>query len=274
MKNNDIEIAQKIVGGSYSNYKDKLFHDSSIIYKKSNERINLYQKYLEDRKNVLSVIASSDQIINSILSGTKNLDTFDISRFPKYYMFLKLAGAISLDRDSYIDFFYNGSDISEKYDDMYFDLIRPNLSKENKEFWDSLFHFYDWYEINNSPLFSSEPLSITDVLRQNKYLEKENYKKLKHLIENVNISTNQGNILSLINTFNKNYDLAYFSNIIYYVSRTEYKKMLEKLNLSDDGIALTYLYEVDDRIKNFFNEENYRVGKFEESNAGVLVYKK
>ena len=71
-------------------------------------------------------------------------------------MYLKLAALEALSRDEYSDFFYGYIDTSEKYDDMYFDLIRSNLETENKEFWDSLFNFYDWYEIYNSPLFSSE----------------------------------------------------------------------------------------------------------------------
>ena len=50
MKTNDISIAQKIVENTKSNYGAVMFHNNSAIYKKSNEQIKKYQKYLENRK--------------------------------------------------------------------------------------------------------------------------------------------------------------------------------------------------------------------------------
>ena len=274
MKTNDISIAQKIVENTKSNYGEVMFHNNSAIYKKSNEQIKNYQNYLENRKKVLSVIASSDQIINCILTGTKEIDAFDISRFPKYFMYLKLAALEALSRDEYSDFFYGYIDTSERHDDMYFDLIRDNLDKENKEFWDSLFNFYDWYDIYNSALFSSEIVVQSLVEKNNKYLDKNEYKKLKDMVRKVNINTHEGDIIKLIDKFKDSYDLAYLSNIVYYVKRTEYKEMLDKLNLENSGVALTYLYNIDDNVRNFFRGKNYKIDQFENDDSGVLVYKK
>ena len=111
-----------------------------------------------------------------------------------------------------------------------------------------------------------------DLIRNN--LDKEEYNKLKDLIRKVNITTYEGDILKIIDNFKDSYDLAYLSNIIYYVKRTEYKEMLNKLNLEDGGIALTYLYNVDDNIRNFFREKNYKIDQFENDTPRVLVYKK
>ncbi len=69
MVKEDSILAQKIVGLSYFNNKDTLFHNESAIYIKSNEKIKEYSKYLDNKKDVLSVISSSDQIINMILGG-------------------------------------------------------------------------------------------------------------------------------------------------------------------------------------------------------------
>ena len=273
MIDNDIVLAQKIVGNSSSNLKNTMFHATSAIYKSSNEKMDLYYDYFKNRSNLLSVIASSDQILNAILAGAKNIDAFDISAFPKYYLYLKLAGIMVLDRDDYLDFFYDVCSDSEKYDDLYFDLIRHNLADDSKRFWDSLINFFDWNDIYNSTLFSSEPVSISDVISQNKYLSKNSYQQLKKVISSVNINTYQGNILDIIDLLEKSYDIAYFSNIIYYVSKMRYKDKMEEVKLNNNGIILTYLYNTkDDSVRDFFNEKNYHIDSFTDSDAGVLVF--
>lgn len=271
MVKEDSILAQKIVGLTESNIKDTQFHDSSVIYVKSNERIQNYNKYLENRKKVLSVIASSDQIINMILGGTQNIDCFDISVFPKYYMYLKLAGIMSLDFMDYIDFFYQISKDSEEYDDLYFYHIRDYLNKEGKEFWDSIMNFYDWNQITESTLFSKEFVSVTDTVIQNKYLSEESFNNLRNKIPNVNINTYQGNIIDIASEFKNSYDLIYLSNIIYYVDRQKYKEMLENLKLNDHGIILTYLYDSLEQVNNYFNEDNYYIEEIPDSKAGLLI---
>lgn len=270
----DITIAQKIVGRSYSNISStSTFHKSSVIYKSSNEKLSYIEKYLKDRKNILTVISSGDQIINSILQGIINIDAFDISCFPKYFLFLKLAAIKKISREEYIDFFFKSPNTSEIYDDLY-NLIREDLSKENKKFWDSLFNFFDWYDIYNSTLFSSEFMNKKLIIEENSYLEESNYNKLKNMIDSVNFNLYTGNILELDNLFNKQYDIIYLSNIINYVDKVEYKNLLNKFRLEKQGIILTYLYHINENIRNFFSENNYSFEHIKESNASVMVYKK
>ena len=89
----DIISAQKIVSVTVSNFGGSdNFHNTSAVYKVTNERMKDYQKYLKNRKRILSVIASGDQILNSVLDGTREVDAFDISDYPKYFMYLKIAG--------------------------------------------------------------------------------------------------------------------------------------------------------------------------------------
>ena len=270
----DITLAQKIVGSSYSNISSiSMFHESSAIYKSSNERLSNISKYLKNNKKILTVISSGDQIINSILEGIVNIDAFDISTFPKYFLFLKLAAIKRLSKEEYINFFFESPTTEEIYDDLY-DLIRQELNKENKEFWDSLFNYFDWYDIYNSTLFSSEFMSKKTIIEENIYLKEENYNKLKSMIDSVNINTYTGNILNLNNLHSKEYDIIYLSNIINYVDKIEYKKLLDKFNLSEKGIVLTYFYEITENIRNFFNENNYTFDNFENSKSGVMVYKR
>ena len=274
MINKDSTIAQQIVSLKQSNHTDTMFHNISPIYIKSNERTDMYQKYLENRSNVMSVIGSSDQIINMILGGSKKIDAFDISIFPKYYMYLKLAAIKALNKEDYINFFYDMSSDSDKYDDMYFYSIRDNLDSDNKYFWDSLLEYFDWDDITSSPLFSSEPISISNVIEQNPYLNGDNYDKVKELIDKVNINTFEGNITKIDDTFEKYYDLVYLSNIINYTSLPEYKRLLETINLRDKGIILTYLYGSINKYNEYFNSNNYMTEQFEDSSAGVLIKKK
>lgn len=270
----DITLAQKIVGGSYLNMSNNCtFHEFSAIYKSSNERLSNINKYLKNKKNILIVISSGDQIINSILEGSVNIDTFDISHFPSYFLFLKLAAIKNLSREEYIDFFFESPTTSEKYDDLYY-LIRKDLDKTLKQFWDSLFDYFDWYDIYNSRLFSSEFMSKNIIIEENKYLEKENYKKLKSMISSININTYTGDILNLDDLYTKDYDIIYLSNIINYVNILDYKELHKKFNLSEEGIILTYFYEITENIKNFFNENNYTFDNFQNTKSGVMVYKR
>ena len=270
----DSIIAQQIISNSYNNFFGKgTFHNTSVIYKKSNERIECYRDYLVNRDSVLSVVASGDQIINCILGGTKEIDAFDISIFPKYFLFLKLAAIKTLSHDEYIDFFYNQLTTSDKYDD-YYGEIRNALDKENEEFWDSLFDYFSWFDIYNSMLFSNEVMVKEDAIRQNLYLQKEYFKKIKQLITKVQFNIYNGNILSLVNTFDKKYDLVYLSNIINYVDVNEYKEMLPKFNLKPNGIVLTYLFSFTSKFCDYFQENNYSIHQFDEVRTGVMIYRK
>ena len=272
MAESDSVLAQKIVGLSRNNYSDKsLFSNTSQIYIKSNERINDYINYLRNKKDVLSVIASGDQIINMVLNGSKNIDAFDISVFPKYYLRLKLGALKCLTREQYLDFFYRLDKDDEEYDDMYYDLIRYNLDSNTKEFWTSLIDFFDWKEITSSPLFSSEEIDVSDVIIQNEYLENDKYSKLKNMVDNVNINTFNGNIFDL--DFKDKYELIYLFNIIYYNNIKKYKELMDSYKLNPNGIILSYLYNSLDKIDNYFSDDSYYVEKFKNNNAGVLIKK-
>ena len=271
---NDIVLAQKIVGRTYLNLSsNSTFHEHSFIYKSTNEELSNINKYFKNKNNILTVISSGDQIINSILEGALNIDAFDISSFPKYFLFLKMAAIKKLSREEYIDFFFESTTTEEKYDDLY-DLIRKDLNKENKEFWDSLFDYFDWYDIYNSRLFSSEFKSRSFIENENIYLEENNYNKLKNTIDRVNFNLYTGDILKLDTLYNKEYDIIYLSNIIDYVDKIKYKELLNKFNLKERKFILTYLYEINENTRNFFFENNYSFDNFENTKAGVMIYKK
>ena len=270
MLKQDIITAQQIVSGHTSNLKEDAFHNTSIIYKSTNERPINYQHHLKGKNNILSVIASGDQIINAILENPTCITGFDISAFPKYFLYLKLAAIQTLSKETYLDFFFESPDTSERYDDIY-DLIRKHLSTDNKEFWDSLFNFFDWYDIYNSSLFSRETVIAQNTVEKNPYLQGINYNKLKDLIPRTTLKTKTGNIFDM--SFDEDYDFINLSNILYYNDPNQYKELLRRLPLTHNGKALTYIYKLQPQLIDFFKEDEFSFEKFEEE-ASIMIYTK
>lgn len=275
MVGEDVIIAQQVVSGVKYNFgSEEMFHNTSAIYKISNERIQDYHRFLTNKKRMLSVISSGDQILCGILEGTKEIDAFDISRFPKYFLFLKIAAIQALSREEYIDFFYGVCNRDEIYEEMY-DSIRVYLEDEPLEFWDGLLNFFEWKEVYNSTLFSSEPYIERTAINQNKYLQSdEQYNKLRQVIGSVTIRTYEGDILDLASSFSVSYDIIYLSNIVYYVNKERYKKTLEELPLNEHGMVLTYMYKIQQQAIDFFQSDNITFEKFEKSDSGVMIYHK
>lgn len=74
MVKTDIEKAQKIVSINNSSnlVSNTPYHENSFIYRTTNEQIDKYQSYLKNRENILSIIASGNQILDTIYEGNKN----------------------------------------------------------------------------------------------------------------------------------------------------------------------------------------------------------
>lgn len=265
--------AQEIVSNSKSNLVSNTpYHENSFIYRTTNEQINKYQDFLKNRENILSIIASGNQILNTIYEGTKNITGFDISTFPRYYLELQIAALNIFGLKDYINFIYGDID-DEEFDDMYY-TINPILEKESREFWDGLLNFFDFSEITASTLFSNEIVSPRNAIERNIYLQsEENYQKLRNNIQQVNLEYITGDIFSLAKKLDTEYDFINLSSIIYYNDLNKYKEMLETLPLMDNGEALTYLY----KIKSFSQKQDFFPNcdfhSFD-NDSGVMIYTK
>ena len=276
MKGDYITFAQKIIEGrcSTNNGRD-IYHSTSFIYKTTNEDMQYYQKYLKNCDRALTVISSSEQVFNQVVEGTSNIDIFDISVFPYYYFTLKRAGILSFSRvDQYCDFFYGDSDVErdDYYDDMY-DKMRMFLDSDSKQFWDSLFSFYDWSDIYHSMLFSSEPYTLKRVVNRNKHLQPAEYLKLHDTISKVNFTPYIGDINQLASKLPSSYDMVNLSNISTYQSVDTYQELLGKIPLKDDGQILSYFYQIDDNVRDAFQNLNPVYDVFPNHN-GVMIYQK
>lgn len=271
----DCMVAQRVVSGIHFNFwTNSLFGPETAIYKISNERTEEYYHHLVNKEKVLSVIASGDQILNMILEGSKEIDAFDISTFPKYFLYLKIAAILTFTREDYLDFFYDLTKDNEVYDEMYDDLC-VNLTKDSREFWNSLFNFFDWKDIYGSTLFYSEVFFSSTAVRQNKFLQSdEYYEELRRKLKDIIINTYECNIYKSASMFKKKYNLVYLSNIFFYNDLSDYKKLLGNLTLAENGIALTYLHSLNEKVKQYFEDLNVSYEQFDNSDAGVMIYRK
>ena len=256
---NHFDIAQCIVRGTHNNLnKDKTFSEHSFIYKKTNERLQDILDIFSDKENILCVIGSGDQILNALLNKPKKIDAFDISIYPKYFLELKIAAIKTLTREEFIQFFIE--DINhydaEYYDDLFYEKIITELDEETKDFWKYLFDFNDWYDIYNSMLFSTEPVIKEYALVQNKYLEEQEYYKLREILNDTKINYIQSDILNL--DIEENYDLIYLSNIIQYVDPNLYKSKIDNFSEKTRGIIVTYLFGGYEKALEFFKESSGR----------------
>lgn len=264
------DVAQSIVRGNYSNLNGKnTFHSESFIYKKTNEKLNEFIDLLLNKDKVLSVIGSGDQILNTLLTKPSKIDAFDISVFPKFFLKLKIASIKSLSRGEYIKFFFSTTEtfLDEYYDDLYFDKIRKKLDIEAEDFWTYLFQYNDWYDIYNSTLFSSESVFEEQAIIQNKYLDNDEYYKLRDILQSVQINYIESNLLDL--KINDTYDLIYLSNILEYVKKSAYFDKIDELSVKNKGIIISYIFgEIDKAIKMFNGDFDYR--EFD-GGSGVII---
>ena len=264
------DVAQSIVRGNYSNLNGKnTFHSESFIYKKTNEKLNEFIDLLLNKDKVLSVIGSGDQILNTLLTKPSKIDAFDISVFPKFFLKLKIASIKSLSRGEYIKFFFSTTEtfLDEYYDDLYFDKIRKELDIEAEDFWTYLFQYNDWYDIYNSTLFSSESVFEEQAIIQNKYLDNDEYYKLRDILQSAQINYIESNLLDL--KINDTYDLIYLSNILEYVKKSAYFDKIDELSVKNKGIIISYIFgEIDKAIKMFNGDVDYR--EFD-GGSGVII---
>ena len=250
---NHFDIAQSIVRGTHNCFnKDKTFTEHSFIYKKTNERLQDILDIFSDKDKILCVIGSGDQILNALLNRPRKIDAFDISIYPKYFLELKIAAIKTLTREEFIDFFINDINYKKEdyYDDLFYEKIIKELDGDVRDFWKYLFDFNDWYDIYNSMLFSTEPVIKEYALVQNKYLNEEEYYKLREILKTTKINYIQSDILNL--DIDDNYDLIYLSNIIQYVDPNIYKTKIEGLSEKIRGIIVTYLFGGLENALDFF----------------------
>ena len=236
----DISLARSIMERRRNGAED--FSLGSRVYQSTNERLYEYRYLFEAKRKMLSVIASGDQIFNAILAGVESIDAFDISKFPKYFLYLKKAALEGLTEDEYYDFFYvepkeTYEVINSKYRNLYEKKIMPHLSGDALIFWNYLFSRYNWGLICQG-LYQTYQFGGREIIKNNKFLDPKYYQELKSRLKDVQINCQIGNIVDLAPNYLSAYDLIYLSNIYSYIDNSTLTRLVKTLNLTPDGVMI------------------------------------
>ena len=209
----------------------------SEIYPWTNENVSAYLSLpivdINSKNNALSVLAGGDHLFNLIINGIKEIDTFDINEITKYYALgLKRAMILKYDFDKFkveMNRLWNanGEELYEIIRQLYI-----NMDQEYKSFWQALIEFdYKYKKDNPSKNNFIHALATVGSLElpgmhithngeyDEKFLTKENYKKLRELLPNITINFERCNAFELYKYFkrySKQYDLILLSNIFNY----------------------------------------------------------
>ena len=262
------------------------YNECSFVFRVTNERINTkeYMDILKNKKKILSVIASGDQILNSILLGSKDIDGYDISMFPKYYLKLKMAAVEELDIKDFKEFFYGRYPLNKEM----YRKVSSHLDNDSKLFWDTLIKIDKHSKLANSDLFCTDVSSIKLAEDNNPYLEPSEYKRLKSKIKNINLRLFTSDVFDLSEKLPDSYDLVNLSSIVVasnVIPPTfdEQKELFKGFKLNKNGMVLSYIFDIE--YDRFFegwdklpNEEDYKLidlkDKYGRKEDAILVYKK
>ena len=272
----DLEAIDNIMASSKLKFSNR-----SFIYTFTNECIKEYLKYFELKdKNILTVTGSGDHILNMLLD-VDNIDTFDINLYAYYFYVLKSYALVTLELDEYLNFFLD-KEIS--YNKKMFDKIKQNWKQDYiRDFFEYVFKNY---YIKHTSLFTNNKYQDREkFIKNNTYLEEQNYYKLKNNILNKKVNFINSNLTKL--TLDKKYDYIFISNITDYLNNMfnseplkQYKKFLYKSiipYLKENGKIISYLY--DGKIVGFTNNELDKILKYgfykkEINQDKILIYKK
>ena len=223
------------------------------VYSFTTENINGYIKFFNlKNKSLLTVGSSGDQILNCYLEGARDITLIDINPYCQYYIYLKIAGIVSLSYQEFIKFFfpqYNNVVNSDRFSSMLFNKIKYNLKTINYDsylFFETLFTKYNKDKIIKY-LFNDDEDNFQVIKNINNYLQtEENFLKLKKIIGSINFNFMNQDLFKYQSAMK--YDNIFLSNICTIVSLYELRDLLVKLknnNLNINGrILIAYLWNM------------------------------
>ena len=243
------------------------FNNLSQIYSFTTENIAGYFEYLDfTNRNVLTVTASGDHIINAFYKGAKEVYGFDINYLALIFTELKLVALQNLNYKEFLEFFMiNDKNDVEKNRNVldykvYINKLRKRLSKSVAENWDMIYQNFNnnGYELRNSYIFNNKYDNNNIKLKSNLYLKseldynmaKENINKKEIILINSNYKDlNLHNLPNLANC-----DIILMSNISDYIKNIYNKEknyledyikdITQNLKNKTNMIVCAYLYDI------------------------------
>ena len=155
------------------------------IYSFTTENVGGYIDLFDLKtKSLLTVGSSGDQILNSYYKGCRNITLLDINPFAKYYIYLKIAGIISLDYQEFIEFFFRWIDMKynvRRYNSYGFKKLSSNLKTLDYDsycFFEYVLNNYTRNKISDYLMLDDQDNSM--VIKQiNNY---KNYEKINIVV--------------------------------------------------------------------------------------------
>lgn len=261
----DFDMFDNVVSCKLSPFTRKIMDielnpNYETMYNFATEDISSYIGKFSSLNSYLSVCASGDQILNGILYGATNIDTFDKNFFSKHILFLKLSAIKALKPHEFIKFF-------TEYDLKLFEKILQESEIYIQKFWEKVFSEYN-IEVVIKLIFDNLKLSIEQIKQINPYLDPANYEKLIELIKRADVNFIESDLHELPRyIFGKSYDAINLSNIyehLYYRkpiilgNSEEFRDfIINKLYpcLNTNGtILIAYLYAWSEKVKADFDE--------------------
>lgn len=259
---------------------------SSFLYAFATENISGYLNEfdLADR-SLLTVGSSGDQVISAISKGCKDITHFDINPYSKYYIYLKLAGILSLNfAEFYVffDYFLNYSP-SKFEKSLYKKIINTlkSLDSDSYDIWKTLFETYTPHTIKKSLFVSDNTTLGVPLYRLIPYLSHPDiHEKTKANIKTANIQFLVGNIADA--QLDRQFDNIWLSNITQYLSRNKSISVINKIieYLTKNGqILMEYMYFYDENAQSEFHTYNPSIIPFESCSQycnqdAAVIYKK
>ena len=201
------------------------------IYFQSNESLNpLFQNFSVEGKDVLSVLASGDQMFYSYQEGAKSVDTFDINKLTYYYYYLRKWSIL------YFNQYYPPvNDLVHSHQFLY-DVFKKSelFSLEDQD------AFSFWKDYTSKTLgFQNEELFYLSSNGDSN--EIKDLTKLKEILKKNPLSFQHIDISKEF-PITKKYDVIILSNILEYLNfmDIDFHQLKSNLNelLNDDGIII------------------------------------
>ncbi len=219
--NDDLEFAYEVINNESNNY----------IYSRTNENLEfIFQNEKVANKEVLSVLASSDQYFSFLLAGCKCIDSFDVNPLTEYYYYLRKW---CLEKKNILDVYYCSNEVL-------LDVLKEVKPKDEQEqmaqyFWKTLLVRHD--DLCQKILYPQNAC-----LCGRTSFEKEIEKlKVKQCLQENELSFKQINFFQPIENIDKKYDVIYLSNILDWAGT---EKCVEMVNwnlinlLNEQGLVI------------------------------------
>ena len=239
-------------------YVEDFAYNFQLLYPFTTENISGYINQFDlSKKKLFTVGSSGDQVINANLFDCQDVTCFDLCPYTKFYIYLKIACLLELNRETFLNFLCSKMETFKKNDKVFQEPIYKKIKKtlrildyESYLLWDELFHTFEGIKIREELFYFDENL-IKVIIKTNPYLKNDLlYKEAREKIKKLHLNCITGNIFK--ETIKDQFDSIWLSNIGTYQSRHFVKIMTDKMveNLNENGrLLISYLFKTDKNTK-------------------------